>query len=86
MACCSMGMSLCLLYGPRSLDAGPLPGGDLYHPQLWAYLVVGACLLAATLMVEHTDTGWLTRVRSAALPLATGLAFALEKLLNTELG
>jgi len=66
------------------LDAGPLPSGDLYHPLLWAYLFVGACLLAATLTVEHTAC--LTRVRGAALPLATGLAFALEKLLNTELG
>jgi len=88
MACCSMGTSMCLMYGPRSSDAGPLvPRGELCHPHVWTYLCVSSGVLVAALTVEHA--GWFREkqgMRSAALPLATGLAFALEKLFNTELG
>mmetsp|Transcript_124216 Transcript_124216/g.359232 ORF Transcript_124216/g.359232 Transcript_124216/m.359232 type:complete len:331 (+) Transcript_124216:3-995(+) len=89
MAVCSVGTSMCLIYGPRSLDVSVIaPTADLYHPQVWGYLAICLVLLLALLAVEHSR--WFSTKDGAmhyvVLPLATGLAFALEKLFNTELG
>mmetsp|Transcript_68153 Transcript_68153/g.197559 ORF Transcript_68153/g.197559 Transcript_68153/m.197559 type:complete len:338 (-) Transcript_68153:278-1291(-) len=85
---CSIGTAVCLVYGPRSADieVAMLEDGP-YHAQLWMYFGVGLALLVTLLSVDHA--AW-TKARHglhyAVLPLATGLAFALEKVLNTELG
>merc|ERR1712087_163559 len=81
----------CLVFGPRpeDLETGDLAEG-LYHPQVWTYLALGLALLLALLVVEHAESIsnclFSQRLHYFALPMATGLAFALEKGFNTEIG
>mmetsp|Transcript_16502 Transcript_16502/g.47857 ORF Transcript_16502/g.47857 Transcript_16502/m.47857 type:complete len:324 (-) Transcript_16502:194-1165(-) len=88
MAACSIGTALCLVCGPRSADIGTTSWeGGPHHPHLWTYLGVTLGLLVALLVIEHSEWARLRRgLRGMTLPLATGLGFAVEKVLNTELG
>lgn len=55
-----------------------------------AYTVVGLGLLVVFLVIVHADSfGWLvtsSNVYRYSLPIATALAYAVEKVYNTELG
>lgn len=89
---CSIGTFVCLVFGP-----GPEPdegeeGGEL---ELWPlrvriYVVIGLALLVVLLVVDHAPSAahWCRErgVHYVALPLATGLAYALEKVFNREIG
>lgn len=92
MLTCTLGTMLCLGFGPRP-DEKPAVSGSFYHTEVVSYLAVGIAVLAALLVLEHSeDLRWnlrgekLQKVRLFSLPLATGLAYGLEKVFNTEIG
>jgi len=88
MAICSVGTSICLACGPVSQRRVLAPSDGLYHPRVWTYLSACCGLLVALLALEHAG-GAKDReglARPLVLPTAAGLAFALGKLFNTELG
>merc|ERR1712151_709140 len=63
--------------------------GEVYHTEVVIYLFVGLSILLFLLIVEHTDIVGCPggqRFHYFTLPLATGLAFGLEKVFNTEIG
>lgn len=89
MIVCSIGTALCLRYGP--MVEAEVAEGSFYHPQIVTYLSIGLFFLAGLLLVEHADVLGCSSDKSRArqcivLPLATGLAFGLEKVFNTEIG
>jgi len=88
MLVCSVGTFICLVYGPKPDEIQEdVMAEELYHPQVWAYLAVGLGLLLMLLVLEHSDyVGRCNVGHCATLPLATGVAFALEKVFNTEIG
>mmetsp|Transcript_72449 Transcript_72449/g.183380 ORF Transcript_72449/g.183380 Transcript_72449/m.183380 type:complete len:338 (+) Transcript_72449:67-1080(+) len=91
MAICTLGTFLCLVFGPRPED---IKADDMaqtfYHAQVWTYLGFGLVILVLLLAVEHLGRFGTyhssKQVHYITLPLATGLAFALEKVFNTEIG
>lgn len=95
MLACSLGTLLCLTFGPRP-DGQPLISGQFYHAEVVAYLTIGLMLLVLLLLLEHTEdlqwSNWwggvnsLRRAHFVTLPVATGLAYGLEKVFNTEMG
>mmetsp|Transcript_117941 Transcript_117941/g.367463 ORF Transcript_117941/g.367463 Transcript_117941/m.367463 type:complete len:338 (-) Transcript_117941:77-1090(-) len=92
MLACTLGTLLCVGFGPKP-DEPPLVSGAFYHAELVVYLSVGLAVLIVLLLLEHSDDlGWpvrserLQKARIFSLPLATGLAFGLEKVFNTEIG
>lgn len=86
---CCCGTCLCLWFGPPR-DSGKNVSSNLfYHPQVFLYIAGGGTLLCVLLLVDHLDCfqcETIEHCRSFFLPLATALAFALEKVFNTELG
>mmetsp|Transcript_45988 Transcript_45988/g.142509 ORF Transcript_45988/g.142509 Transcript_45988/m.142509 type:complete len:336 (-) Transcript_45988:20-1027(-) len=91
MAACTVGTALTLAFGPRPDDLPAVANvGEFYHPEVVSYLAVSLTVLAALLLLEHAeDFGCRSPgqgVHFLALPLATGLAFGLEKVFNTEVG
>eukprot|EP00933_Yihiella_yeosuensis_P005519 TRINITY_DN110041_c0_g1_i1.p1 TRINITY_DN110041_c0_g1~~TRINITY_DN110041_c0_g1_i1.p1 ORF type:complete len:369 (+),score=42.34 TRINITY_DN110041_c0_g1_i1:159-1265(+) len=92
MMICSLGTGLCLRYSPMVSDEKVATSGQVYHPQVVTYVVVGLFFLSVLLLVEHADvlgcsSSGSGRARQCiVLPLATGLAFGLEKVFNTEIG
>lgn len=90
MVACSFGTFVCLVFGPGPDEEKAFAEtGELFHPQVVTYLIVGFAVLLALLALEHAD--WLHcivrhNVRLITLPLATGLAYGLEKVFNTEIG
>lgn len=89
MVACSVGTFFCLYYGPRQPGEDSPEGapGELYHPQVKFYIIVGSIVLVALLLADHSSYFPKSKdFRSVSLPLATGLAFALQKVFNTEIG
>jgi len=91
MLSCSLGTFLCLVYGPRPSEEERIAeAGQLYHPQIYYYLLVGLGFLLGLLLLEHADSFGFPSLPGSvhyfALPVATGLAFGLEKVFNTEIG
>lgn len=90
MTSCVIGTFLCLAYGPKLSDEERLAeAGDLYHPQVYSYVMVVIALLLCLLLLEHSDAFGLSLPSTAhylILPITTGLAFGIEKVFNTEIG
>lgn len=90
MTACTLGTFLCLCFGPRpDAVSTSVSAGEFYHPQVVTYLGAGLSVLVFLLLLEHADALQIhvgQSVHVAALPLATGLAFGLEKVFNTEIG
>jgi len=85
---CTTGTALCVLFGPR-----PRKPGEQRPPSPKPYIVTGLCVLAALLLLDRAgDLCWkckgprAQKVHYMALPVATGLAYGLEKIFNTEIG
>jgi len=88
----SVGTFLCLQFGPRPNEdkiAEHVAEGSAQQDILHTYVAVCLCLLVILLALEHHDfvgvklgTGW----HYFTLPMTTGIAFALGKAFNTELG
>lgn len=93
IAICTLGTMLCVLFGPGvDENAAPSSSGSsaLYHPKVVAYTVVGLGLLIVFLVLVHADSFGLllssSKLYRYSLPVATALAYAVEKVYNTELG
>jgi len=92
MAICTLGTVVCISFGPRPSDFTAAVAGEFYHPEVSVYLVVGLSILAILLVVEHIEAlsfcrGHVSKnVHHITLPTSTGIAFAFEKVFNTELG
>jgi len=92
MALCTLGTAACVVFGPRPDDFSAAMAGEFHHSQVAVYLVMGLSILAILLVVEHLEAlPWCRscvseNVYAFALPMATGLAYALEKVFNTEIG
>lgn len=92
---CTLGTVLCVIFGPGG-DEGTSSTARLHHPKVVAYSVVGLGVLAVVLVIVHADSfPRVTRIWPAlpssklyrfSLPVATALAYAVEKVFNTELG
>jgi len=90
---CTLGTLLCVIFGPGGEEhpSGPPSSTDqIYHPKVVAYTIVGLGLLIVFLVIVHADSfGWLlssSKLYRYSLPVATALAYAVEKVYNTELG
>jgi len=98
IAVCTLGTMLCVIFGPggeeRSAPAQPpiiiSSSTEFHHPKVVAYSVVGLGVLVVFLVIVHADSfGWVlssSKLYRYSLPVATGLAYAVEKVYNTELG
>jgi len=91
MLVCSFGTCLCLHFGPRPNQAqGAVRDFVDFDPEVIIYLAAGLTLLLVLLVAEHSIAAascrLLKELHWVTLPVATGLAFALEKVFNTELG
>jgi len=91
MTLCVAGTFLCLVYGPKpSEDDGLAEAGDLYHPEVYSYLLVGLASLLCLLLLEHSESFGLPQLPNTIhyliLPVTTGLAYSIEKVFNTEIG
>lgn len=97
MLACSVGTFLCVYFGPNSeTRKHPDSAENVFQPAVVAYLTLGLIMLFVLILVEHAvcffnriaenttseDNGY----SFVILPLATGLAFGLEKVFNTEIG
>jgi len=90
---CSFGTFLVLCFGPRREEHPNAEAGQFYHAQVFVYLLVAGIILMLLILLEHLEpiSGHSferahTSLRRTSLPVATGLAFGLEKVFNTELG
>lgn len=87
---CTVGTALCLAFGPRpDTDVVATTAGEFYHEEVFVYLVLGISVLLCLLLLEHSDfmgCHFSSKVHYFTLPAATGLAFGLEKVFNTEIG
>jgi len=92
MILCTLGTVACVGFGPRPSDFSAAVANDFYHEQVVLYLVVGLSILAILLAAEHIEVLPCCRscmsenVHLFTLPMATGLAYAFEKVFNTEIG
>jgi len=91
MTSCVIGTFLCLAFGPKLPESERVAeAGDLYHPEVYSYLIVGIASLLFLLLLEHSDALGLPSLSNTAhfliLPITTGLAFGIEKVFNTEIG
>jgi len=92
MALCTLGTAACVYFGPRPVSSSEATADKFFHPQVTAYLVVGLSILAILLFVEHVEALPCCRksvpenVFLFTLPMATGLAYAFEKVFNTQIG
>jgi len=91
MLLCTVGTCGCLTFGPlpEEVQESAAAAGLFHHPSVLVYLGVGLLLLLAMLAAEFAevigcDVG--QGLHYMMLPAATGLAFALEKVFNTEIG
>lgn len=88
IAICTFGTVLCVAFGPGSDENKAL--NNLHHPKVVAYSVVGLGVLVVFMVIVHADSfGWLvssSKLYRYSLPVATALAYAVEKVYNTELG
>lgn len=90
MAACTIGTFVCLSFGPVNGDKKAM-ARKFHHPQVAVYLVVGCILLAVLLAFDHMEVVCRrfqkgAKCRWFTLPLLTGLAFAMSKVFNTEIG
>mmetsp|Transcript_43309 Transcript_43309/g.94261 ORF Transcript_43309/g.94261 Transcript_43309/m.94261 type:complete len:365 (+) Transcript_43309:137-1231(+) len=86
MLMCTVGTCCCLLFSPlpeQLQESDGAAGGIFHHPQVLVYL--GMCLAVLLAMLAAEFTGG-HDMHFILLPAATGLAFALEKVFNTEIG
>eukprot|EP00929_Paragymnodinium_shiwhaense_P105592 TRINITY_DN70635_c0_g1_i1.p1 TRINITY_DN70635_c0_g1~~TRINITY_DN70635_c0_g1_i1.p1 ORF type:complete len:322 (-),score=19.30 TRINITY_DN70635_c0_g1_i1:53-1018(-) len=90
MGFCSLGTVLCLLFGPRGTGDLPVSSDDFFHAQVETYIGIAGAILLVLLVVEHMDDLLRTTKsgghHNITLPVATGLAYGLEKVFNTEIG
>jgi len=92
MALCTLGTVVCISFGPRPSDFTAAVACEFYHPEVSVYMVVGLSILAILLVVEHVEALSFCRGRMSknvyhiTLPMSTGMAFAFEKVFNTEIG
>lgn len=91
MIICTVGTFLCLVFGPRPTEDNRMAdAGDLYHPQVYSYLLIVLGLLICLLFLEHSESlgcpSLPDRLHYFILPVTTGLAFGVEKVFNTEIG
>jgi len=92
MAICTLGTLVCVSFGPRPGNFTAALAGEFFHPQVSVYLVVCLSILVILLIVEHMEAwpccrGCVSKkVYHITLPTCTGMAFALEKVFNTEIG
>jgi len=85
---CSAGTCLCLWFGPQEHEAHSQLDAQLWH-QILCYLALGFTVLGVLLVLEHKQVRCCRMGESTScctLPFVTALAFALEKVLNTEIG
>jgi len=89
---CTAGTMLCVLFGPGGDDktAASMDSSNIYHPKVVIYSIVALSLLVVFLAIVHADSfGWIvtdSKLYRYSLPVATALAYAVEKVYNTELG
>jgi len=91
---CTWGTFLCLWSSPEELAGEPPTSSvqGLYHKRSGPYLVLGVGLLILLLVCDHTMAYWghcIQRSQSLqgfVLSFATAWAFAVEKVINNELG
>jgi len=87
---CTTGTLLCLCFGPSGDKSNIDPSaGEVYHPLVMSYLTVGGSLLVGLVLLDHAPGSaaeFAKSFRDVALAVATGLAHALEKVFNTEIG
>lgn len=93
MTVCVFGMMLCVGFGPKEDDDFKVTDTSMWfsHPNVWLYLNIMLVVLALLVIVEHADViglklGLSHEWHRLSLPFAVGLAFALEKIFNRELG
>lgn len=85
---CMLGTVLCIWYGPYRGEDGE-EQHTVVSTKVSAYLVIGLCLVLLLVLLEHSRAETCPkahRVRHLTLPFNISLTFALEKVLNTELG
>lgn len=89
---CIVGTVLCLNFGPgpdMHLDKNPR---SFFRPSVCMYLAVGAAILACLLLLEHVDeicqcrSHKIRKMKYFSLPMATSLAYGIEKVFNTGIG
>jgi hypothetical protein len=89
IAICTAGTILCVMFGPGS-EEKTKASGEIHHPKVVAYSIVGLCVLGIFMVIVHADSfGWVvtsSNLYRFSLPAATALAYAVEKVFNTELG
>lgn len=93
IAICTTGTILCVMFGP-SADEKTRASGEIHHPKAVAYSIVALCVLGIFLVIVHADSfAWSSDIIPTSsnlyrfsLPVATALAYAVEKVFNTELG
>lgn len=86
---CISGTALCLNFGPEPdmhLDKTPL---GFFTPSIAVYLATGAVVLTLLTVLEHLGKSMNTNLvyaQNVGLPIATSLAYGLEKVFNTAVG
>lgn len=86
---CITGTTLCLNFGPGpEMHIDPNPA-SFFSPLVIIYIVIGVFLLVVLLVLMHWDSIGSCSCKTAqwvSLPMATALAFALEKVFNKAIG
>jgi len=89
IAICTSGTILCVMFGPSG-DVTPDENRQRHQGKVVAYSIVGLLVLGVFLVIAHADSlGWVlasSKLYRFSLPIATALAYAVEKVFNTELG
>lgn len=90
MALCSIGTFLCLCFGPVRMEKAVITS-QFSSPKVAIYLILGIGVLVLLFVFDHwrsfSGKGELSaRCRIFTLPLMTGLAYAISKVFNSEIG
>jgi hypothetical protein len=90
MGLCSVGTFLCLYFGPVKMEKA-LITSQMHSSKVAIYLITGGIILVLASAFDHLDAfsgkcHMSARCRSCILPFVTGLAFAISKVFNTEIG